>query len=112
MLCTYPVICISIQFYRGLTSRYGLPKDIFLYKIIIINNAWYMVIKMMAIKSDKKLSRKEAAKELCVSPQTLANWASNGKIDIPYHKIGKRKVFYYQSDIDAYIASTRTTHAE
>lgn len=71
-----------------------------------------MVIKMMVIKSDKKLSRKEAAKELCVSPQTLANWASNGKIDIPYHKIGKRKVFYYQSDIDAYIASTRTTHAE
>ncbi|WP_036416608.1 AlpA family transcriptional regulator [Morganella sp. EGD-HP17] len=67
---------------------------------------------MLQTKSDKKLSRKAAAKELCVSPQTLANWACTGKVNIPYHKISKRKVFYYQSDIDAYIASTRTTHAE
>lgn len=67
---------------------------------------------MQQIKSDKKLTRSEAAKELCVSPQTLANWASNGRVKIPFHKIGKRKVFYYKSDIDAYIASTRTTHTQ
>nr|WP_314264304.1 helix-turn-helix domain-containing protein [uncultured Moellerella sp.] len=67
---------------------------------------------MQEIKLDKKLSRKEAAHELCISPQTLANWASNGKVDIPYHKIGKRKVFYYKSDIDSYIASTRITHSQ
>ncbi|GAB1439017.1 hypothetical protein MASR2M36_17790 [Providencia sp.] len=59
---------------------------------------------------DIRLTREEAAKEVGVSPQTLANWASNGRVNIPYHKIGKRKVFYYKSDIDAYIASTRTVH--
>ncbi|QNP22250.1 helix-turn-helix transcriptional regulator [Providencia rettgeri] len=59
---------------------------------------------------DRRLTRKEAAKELEVSPQTLANWASTGRVNIPYHKIGKRIVFYYKSDIDAYIASTRTNH--
>lgn len=67
---------------------------------------------MQQIKSDKKLTRSEAAKELCVSPQTLANWASNGRVKIPFHKIGSRKVFYFKSDIDAYIASTRTTHTQ
>lgn len=59
---------------------------------------------------DKKLSRKDAAKALCISPQTLANWASTGKVNIPYYRISKKKVFYYQSDIDAYIASTRVNN--
>lgn len=67
---------------------------------------------MEQINTDKKLSRKEAARELCISPQTLANWASTGHVKIPYYKIGKKKVFYYKSDIDAYIASTRTTHTQ
>lgn len=48
---------------------------------------------MEQIKSDKKLTRKEAAKELSISPQTLANWASTGRVKIPFHKIGSRKVF-------------------
>ncbi|MEQ5221409.1 MULTISPECIES: helix-turn-helix transcriptional regulator [Providencia] len=67
---------------------------------------------MKQINVDKKLTRKEAAIELSISPQTLANWASNGRVQIPFYKIGKRKVFYYKSDIDAYIASTRTTHTQ
>ncbi|MDR2227520.1 MAG: helix-turn-helix domain-containing protein [Providencia sp.] len=67
---------------------------------------------MEQINTDKKLTRKEAAKELSISPQTLANWASTGRVKIPFHKIGTRKVFYFKSDIDAYISSTRMTHTQ
>ncbi|WP_025119993.1 MULTISPECIES: helix-turn-helix domain-containing protein [unclassified Serratia (in: enterobacteria)] len=56
-----------------------------------------------------KLTRKEAAAELGVSPQTLANWASSGRVSIPFYKVGKKKVIYHKSDLDAYLASVRQT---
>lgn len=56
-----------------------------------------------------KLTRKEAAAELGVSPQTLANWASSGRVPIPFYKVGKKKVIYHKSDLDAYLASVRQT---
>ncbi|WP_171503631.1 helix-turn-helix domain-containing protein [Salmonella bongori] len=43
-----------------------------------------------------------------VNPQTLANWAHTGKVKIPFHKVG-RKVIYFKSDLDAYLDSTRRT---
>ncbi|MEB7539735.1 helix-turn-helix domain-containing protein [Pantoea anthophila] len=55
-----------------------------------------------------RLTRSEAASYLGVTPQTLANWASTGKVQIPHYKVG-RKVIYFQSDLDAYLASTRRT---
>lgn len=54
-----------------------------------------------------KLTRKEAAAELGVSPQTLANWACTGRVSIPFYKVGKKKVIYYKSDLDSYLASVR-----
>ncbi|WP_392439917.1 helix-turn-helix domain-containing protein [Edwardsiella piscicida] len=54
-----------------------------------------------------KLTRKEAAAELGVSPQTLANWACTGRVSIPFYKVGKKKVIYYKSDLDCYLASVR-----
>lgn len=56
-----------------------------------------------------KLSRKEAAAELGVSPQTLANWACSGRVSIPFYKVGRKKVIYHKSDLDAYLASVRQT---
>lgn len=70
-----------------------------------------MVILMqfpLSLKTPCRLTRSEAAHYLGVTPQTLANWASTGKVQIPHYKIG-RKVIYFQSDLDAYLASTRRT---
>ncbi|HAK36295.1 MAG TPA: DNA-binding protein [Pantoea sp.] len=70
-----------------------------------------MVIIMQHPVSPKitcRLTRSEAALYLGITPQTLANWASTGKVQIPHYKIG-RKVIYFQSDLDAYLASTRRT---
>lgn len=59
--------------------------------------------------SEIKLTRKEAAAELGVSPQTLANWASTGRVSIPFYKVGRKKVIYHKSDLEAYLASVRQT---
>ncbi|WP_145495596.1 helix-turn-helix domain-containing protein [Yersinia massiliensis] len=65
---------------------------------------------MQLIESTEiKLTRKEAAAELGVSPQTLANWACSGSVPIPFYKVGKKKVIYHKSDLDAYLASVRQT---
>ncbi|MBJ2066728.1 MULTISPECIES: helix-turn-helix domain-containing protein [Serratia] len=60
-------------------------------------------------QSEIKLTRKEAAAELGVSPQTLANWASTGRVSIPFYKVGRKKVIYHMSDLQAYLASVRQT---
>lgn len=59
--------------------------------------------------SEIKFTRKEAAAELGVSPQTLANWACSGRVSIPFYKVGRKKVIYHKSDLDAYLASVRQT---
>ena len=59
---------------------------------------------------DKLLNTEQAAKQLHISPRTLNNARSTGTgIVIPYHKIGSR-VFYKQSDIEAYIENNTLTH--
>ena len=61
-------------------------------------------------KSYKWLTTKEAAKHLKISPGTLNNARSTGTgIVIAYQKIGSR-VFYKQSDIEAYIEKNTFTH--
>lgn len=70
-----------------------------------------MVILMqfpIVSKTSCRLTRSEAAEYMGVTPQTLANWASTGKVQIPHYKVG-RKIIYFQSDLDAYLASTRRT---
>jgi len=61
-------------------------------------------------KLDKLFTTEQAAKELHISPRTLNNARSTGTgIVISYHKIGSR-VFYRQSDIEAYIEKNKFTH--
>ena len=61
-------------------------------------------------KIDKLLTTEQAAKQLHISPRTLNNARSTGTgIVIAYHKIGSR-VFYKQSDIEAYIENNTFTH--
>lgn len=55
----------------------------------------------------KKLTRPEAADYLGVTARTMANWHSSGRVKIPFYKVGRKKVLYLQSDLDAYLASVR-----
>ena len=45
------------------------------------------------------ISSKSAAKRINIAPQTLAQWRTNRRVDIPYVKLGRR-VMYRQSDLD------------
>lgn len=58
-----------------------------------------------------RMSRKEAADYIGVSPATMAGWASTGLVKIPYYRGGAKKVIYFKSDLDAYLESTRTLQA-
>ncbi|HAD5966126.1 TPA_asm: DNA-binding protein [Salmonella enterica subsp. enterica serovar Typhimurium] len=58
-----------------------------------------------------RMTRKEAAEYLGVSPSTMAVWACTGLVKIPYYRAGAKKVIYMKSDLDAYIESTRTEYA-
>lgn len=54
-----------------------------------------------------RMTRKEAADYIGVSPQTMATWACTGLVTIPYYRAGANM----KSDLDAYIDSTRTLQA-
>ena len=59
---------------------------------------------------DKLFTTAQAAKQLHISPRTLNNARSTGTgIVIAYQKIGSR-VFYKESDIEAYIEKNTFTH--
>ena len=51
---------------------------------------------------EDRLPRTEAAAYIGVVPGTLEVWASTGRYDLPFIKIGRR-VFYRRSDLDAFI---------
>ncbi|MCL1036462.1 helix-turn-helix domain-containing protein [Shewanella submarina] len=55
-----------------------------------------------------RLSNREAASYLGLKPETLSVWRSCGRYSIPFIKVGRR-VFYRQSDLDAFIASRTHT---
>ncbi|ENY7774525.1 helix-turn-helix domain-containing protein [Escherichia coli] len=63
------------------------------------------------------MNREDAAAYIGVEAQTLANWASTGKVRIPFLKIG-RKVIYLKSDLEPILphrrqippSSSRTYH--
>ncbi|PSN06761.1 helix-turn-helix domain-containing protein [Siccibacter turicensis] len=57
--------------------------------------------------SDSRFTRNEAAEYLGLSARTLANWHSSGRVKIPFYKVGRKKVLYLKSDLDAYLASVR-----
>lgn len=57
---------------------------------------------------EKLLSSKETARILGLSSRTLDVWRCNGKIHIPFVKIG-RSVKYRLSDIESYIQQQTMT---
>lgn len=57
------------------------------------------------------LTRAEAGAYLGIRPQTLSLWASVGRYDLPYIRVG-RCVRYRRSDLDAFLARRTITHVE
>ena len=55
--------------------------------------------------------RTKAVEYLLVKPQTLAAWATTGRYDLPFIKIG-RKVFYDEKDLEKFIESRTYTSTQ
>lgn len=60
-------------------------------------------------ETSTRLTRREAAAYLGLSEKTLGVWASNGRYEIPYYKLGNRTL-YERSDLDAFLASRKMLH--
>lgn len=58
--------------------------------------------------SDPLFNRPRAAEYIGVACQTLAVWASTGRYDLPFIKVG-RSVRYRKSDLDAWLAKNTAT---
>lgn len=56
------------------------------------------------------MTRFQAAAYISVRPQTLACWATTGRHNLPFVRVG-RSVRYRKSDLDAWMAARTTTHA-
>jgi excisionase family DNA binding protein len=56
------------------------------------------------------MSVAEAARYLCISTSTLYKMTSRN--EIPFHKIGKRRLSFNQIELDAYVKSQRNTTNE
>lgn len=63
----------------------------------------------MLNENDRLLSREEAAEFLGVSKGTLEVWASTGRYDLPYIKVG-RLVKYWLSDLITFANSRKIQH--
>ena len=59
--------------------------------------------------SRSRLSRRDAAAYLGISPSTLAVWGCTKRYNLPYVKVG-RLVQYWVSDLDKFL--TDRTHVE
>ncbi|MFB2830825.1 helix-turn-helix domain-containing protein [Aeromonas jandaei] len=56
-----------------------------------------------------RLTRREAAAYLGLSEKTLGVWASNGRYELPYYKLGNRTL-YERADLDAFLAARKMLH--
>ena len=74
-----------------------IPAVIYEYRGLPVNTAKEVV----------NFTRAEAAEYLGVAPRTMANWHSTGRVKIPFYKVGRKKVIYHKSDLDAYLESVR-----
>lgn len=61
--------------------------------------------------NEDRMSRQEAADYLGLSYGTLAQWASQGINDLPYHKIGNR-AYYRRSELDRWLEKQERTQTE
>jgi predicted site-specific integrase-resolvase len=69
------------------------------------------ILKVPKMELKDRMTRKEAADYIGVTPATMANWACTGRVRLPYYKAGLKKVIYLKSDLDEYLKSTRREQA-
>lgn len=69
-----------------------------------------MTVHVCHTHQDPRLTRVEAAAYLGVFPKTLSNWATTGRYQLKFHKVGG-KVVYLKSDLDKWLESRATTQA-
>ena len=68
-----------------------------------------MSTTIISNSSSELLSENEAAKTLCLAPNTLQVWRSTGRYDLPFIKIGS-KVRYRREDLQRWLEDrTRTS---
>ncbi|CTV92645.1 helix-turn-helix domain-containing protein [Escherichia coli] len=101
------------------SSNYRTVKQMALGSIIYAFEKLGFDFEATSILSEQheKMNREDAAAYIGVEAQTLANWASTGKVRIPFLKIG-RKVIYLKSDLEPILphrrqippSSSRTYH--
>ena len=65
-----------------------------------------MTILKFMDKEDRLLSRKETAQLLGVKPSTLAVWASTGRYNLPFVKVGRLTKYSLKSILDFIEQST------
>ena len=56
--------------------------------------------------SDDRMTREEAARYLGIQPRTLEIWATTGRYNLPYIKVG-RHVQYCKSDLDRFLEAKK-----
>ncbi|ELP3923326.1 helix-turn-helix domain-containing protein [Escherichia coli] len=56
------------------------------------------------------MTTEEAANYLGVATRTLCNWRNTGRVDIPYLKLGRKKVLYLIEDLDSFLESSHGLH--
>lgn len=65
-----------------------------------------MATATLAAQTRRLLTREQAAEVLGVQVQTLATWASQGKYDLPFVKVGKC-VRYERDDLERWLQSRK-----
>ena len=60
--------------------------------------------------SSPLFTREQAAEYLGIRPQTLAAWATTGRYDLKFVKVG-RSVRYRQEELDRFIADRSVCHS-
>ena len=88
------------QIYYGLVSDQVIDNNEITYKKF--SKALKGNLNPRGLPCDKRV----AAHYIGVVPGTLDVWASTKAVIIPYHKIGKKRV-YFTFDLDAYLDSVR-----
>ena len=60
-------------------------------------------------QDDKLLDCKEASIMLKIKPQTLSKWRSQKLVNLPYFKIGSKRICHRMSDILAFCSQNYNT---
>ena len=65
----------------------------------------------VTVNPDPLLTRQQAAEFLGVNVRTLANWACNGKVNLPFVKVG-HLVKYRLSALEQFLEENTVSHSK